>query len=100
MTRRGDQAEGPRQRKRKQQDDGRQLFIAAKAMIRRLARAAGWTRLFFGERATHAAPSQDMHLDPRYAGWYAVNLNSGSAISDNYNQSNASGPADFPSLNL
>jgi hypothetical protein len=95
VTRRGDKAEPSRRRKRKQRDDGRQLFILAKAIMKRLARAARRTRTFFWEREIQAAPTHDMHLDPRYATWYAADPDAGSAVFDGYNQDNTSRPADF-----
>jgi hypothetical protein len=95
VTRRGDKTEPSRRRKRKQRDDGRQLFIVVKAMMKRLARAARRTRTFLWERETQAAPTHDMHLDPRYASWYAADPDAGSAVFDGYNQDNTSRPADF-----
>lgn len=98
ITSRGDKTE-PR-RKRKQREDGRQLFIFAKALVKRLAHAARRTRTFFWERYIHSMPSCDMHLDPRYVNWYAADP--GSAVSSDYSQGNTTAPANCnaPSLDL
>jgi hypothetical protein len=99
VTRRSDVTERPR-RKRKQREDGRQFFIIAKAMMKRLARAVRRTRTFFWERDIQAASSPDMHLDPRYTNWYAAD--SGSAVSGVHNQDSVTVPANgnVPSLDL
>jgi hypothetical protein len=103
IKRSGDGTENERRRNRKQKEDGRQLFSPAKAMVKRLARAAGRTWRFFWERETHTAPSPDMHLDPRYADWYAGDPDARGALSADYDYDRVAWPsADFdsPSLNL
>jgi hypothetical protein len=95
-----EKTERPRSRKRKQREDGRQLFIFAKALVKRLARAARRTRTFFWEREIRAAPSRDMHLDPRYVNWYAVDPHAGSAASSDYSQNTVTAPANCNAASL
>jgi hypothetical protein len=65
LTRSADEPEPKRPPKRKEKEDGRQLFIIAKSILLRLARAAGRrTRIFFWK--SKAAPRLPMHLDPLY----------------------------------
>jgi hypothetical protein len=96
----GRDAKTERRSKRKQREDGRRLFIFAKALVKRLARAARRTRTFFWERDVQTASSPDMHHDPRYINWYAAD--SASAGSGVHNQDNVTVPANgnVPSLDL
>ena len=65
LTRSADETEPKRPPKRKEKEEGRQLFIIAKSILLRLARAAGRrTRTFFWK--SKAAPRLPMHLDPLY----------------------------------
>ena len=98
VTRRGDPSAQALRRKRKQKEDGRQIFIpAARSMLKRAARRL-WT--IFWERETLAAPCQDMHLDPRYAAWYTANPDDGGISSHDCNWTHPGRPPCFSSPNL
>ena len=98
VTRRGDPSAQALRRKRKQKEDGRQIFIpAARSMLKRAARRL-WT--IFWERETLAAPCQDMHLDPRYAAWYTANPDDGGISSHDCNWTDSGRPPCFSSPNL
>jgi hypothetical protein len=65
LTRPSSEPEEKRPPKRKEKEDGRQLFIIAKSILVRLARAVRRrTRTFFWK--SKAAPRLPMHLDPQY----------------------------------
>ena len=65
LTRSADEPEVKRPPKRKEKEDGRQLFIIAKSILVRLARAVRRrTRTFFWK--SKAAARLPMHLDPLY----------------------------------
>ena len=92
-------------RKRKQKEEGEQVFIdVAKDILKRLARAARRTWKFFWEIDIPAEPCLDPRLDPRFAHLYATDPGGGLPSccwnQDGPIRSTDFGPGDFPSHNL